>query len=257
MRRGTRSTRRRRSRTLGDARAGRAESDRQLLVDQAFVGQAYGAARDAQLRREVAPRGEFRIGGNFSRLDGFAQALVDLVASEVFLARSRPMGRESSLMVQQNKQFLALFLGHARVHPSVCGKAVQRQLFQREMTMTQRMDYNAATPAGMKALGGVYGHVMQCGLPKVLVDLVYLRVSQINGCAYCIDMHSRDLLAEGVKIEKLVLVPAWREAGALFDASERAALAWAESVTLVAAPACRTPTTRPRPPCSTTSSWPT
>ena len=60
--------------------------------------------------------------------------------------------------------------------------------------MTQRMDYSAATPAGMKALGGVYGHVMQSGLPKTLVDLVYLRVSQINGCAYCIDMHSRDLL---------------------------------------------------------------
>jgi AhpD family alkylhydroperoxidase len=100
--------------------------------------------------------------------------------------------------------------------------------------MTQRLDYNAATPAGMKALGGVYGHIMQSGLPKVLVDLVYLRVSQINGCAYCIDMHSRDLLKEGVSIEKLVLVPAWREAGGLFDAPERAALAWAESVTRVA-----------------------
>ncbi|WP_198117054.1 carboxymuconolactone decarboxylase family protein [Massilia rhizosphaerae] len=100
--------------------------------------------------------------------------------------------------------------------------------------MTQRMDYNAASPAGMKALGGVYGHVMQSGLPKILVDLVYLRVSQINGCAYCIDMHSRDLLKEGVNVEKLVLVPAWREAGALFDATERAALAWAESVTRVA-----------------------
>jgi AhpD family alkylhydroperoxidase len=100
--------------------------------------------------------------------------------------------------------------------------------------MTQRMDYNAASPAGMKALGGVYGHVMQSGLSKVLVDLVYLRVSQINGCAYCIDMHSRDLLKEGVNVEKLVLVPAWREAGALFDATERAALAWAESVTRVA-----------------------
>ena len=100
--------------------------------------------------------------------------------------------------------------------------------------MTQRMDYNAATPAGMKALGGVYGHILQCGLPKVLVDLVYLRVSQINGCAYCIDMHSRDLLKEGVTVEKLVLVPAWREGGALFDATERAALAWAETVTLVA-----------------------
>jgi AhpD family alkylhydroperoxidase len=100
--------------------------------------------------------------------------------------------------------------------------------------MTQRMDYNAATPGGMKALGGVYGHVMQSGLPKVLVDLVYLRVSHINGCAYCIDMHSRDLLKEGVTVDKLVLVPAWREAGALFSATERAALAWAETVTRVA-----------------------
>ena len=100
--------------------------------------------------------------------------------------------------------------------------------------MTQRMDYNAATPAGMKALGGVYGHILQSGLPKVLVDLVYLRVSQINGCAFCIDMHSRDLLKEGVTVDKLVLVPAWREAGNLFTAAERAALAWAETVTRVA-----------------------
>jgi AhpD family alkylhydroperoxidase len=60
--------------------------------------------------------------------------------------------------------------------------------------MTQRVDYNAVTPAGVKALNGVYGHVMRSGLAKVLVDLVFLRVSQINGCAYCIDAHSRDLL---------------------------------------------------------------
>jgi AhpD family alkylhydroperoxidase len=96
------------------------------------------------------------------------------------------------------------------------------------------MDYNAAAPAGMKALGGVYGYIMQSGLPKALIDLVYLRVSQLNGCAYCIDMHSRDLLKDGVTVEKLVLVPAWREGGALFDATERAALAWAETVTRVA-----------------------
>jgi len=100
--------------------------------------------------------------------------------------------------------------------------------------MTQRMDYNAATPAGMKALGGVYGHILQSGLPKVLVDLVYLRVSQINGCAYCIDMHSRDLLKEGVTIDTLVRVPGWRAGGALYRAAERAALAWAETVTRVA-----------------------
>lgn len=100
--------------------------------------------------------------------------------------------------------------------------------------MTQRMDYNAATPAGVKALGGVYGHVRQSGLPKTLIELVYLRVSQINGCAYCIDMHSRELLKAGVPVEKLVLVAAWREGGALFDEAERAALAWAETVTRVA-----------------------
>jgi AhpD family alkylhydroperoxidase len=100
--------------------------------------------------------------------------------------------------------------------------------------MTQRLDYNAATPAGVKALGAVYGHILQSGLPKALVNLVYLRVSQINGCAYCIDMHSRDLLKEGMTIEKLVLVPGWREGGALFDDTERAALAWAETVTRVA-----------------------
>lgn len=100
--------------------------------------------------------------------------------------------------------------------------------------MTQRLDYNAAAPNGMKALGGVYGYVMQSGLPGPLVDLVYLRVSLINGCAFCIDLHSRDLLKGGMAVEKLVLVPAWREAGALFSEREKAALAWAETVTRVA-----------------------
>lgn len=100
--------------------------------------------------------------------------------------------------------------------------------------MSKRLDYNQIAPAGAKALGGVYGYVMQSGLAPVLVDLVYLRVSQINNCAHCLDMHTRDLLKKGVKVEKLALVQAWREGGPLFDARERAALAWAESVTLVA-----------------------
>ena len=100
--------------------------------------------------------------------------------------------------------------------------------------MSKRLDYNQIAPAGAKALGGVYGYVMQSSLPAVLVDLVYLRVSQINNCAYCLDMHTRDLLKKGQKIEKLALVQAWAEAGNLFDARERAALAWAETVTRVA-----------------------
>ncbi|ALD90491.1 alkylhydroperoxidase [Cupriavidus gilardii CR3] len=100
--------------------------------------------------------------------------------------------------------------------------------------MSKRLDYNQIAPAGMKALGGAYGYVMQSDLSPVLVDLVYLRVSQINNCAYCLDMHTRDLLKKGVKVEKLALVQAWAEAGDLFDERERAALAWAESVTRVA-----------------------
>ena len=100
--------------------------------------------------------------------------------------------------------------------------------------MSKRLDYIQIAPAGVKALGGVYGYVMQSDLSPVLVDLVYLRVSQINNCAYCLDMHTRDLLKKGVAVEKLALVQAWREAGRLFDDRERAALAWAESVTLIA-----------------------
>jgi AhpD family alkylhydroperoxidase len=100
--------------------------------------------------------------------------------------------------------------------------------------MSRRLDYNQIAPAGLKALGNVYGYVAQSSLSPVLVDLVYLRVSQINNCAFCLDMHTRDLLKREQPIEKLALLQAWREAGPLFDERERAALAWAESVTRVA-----------------------
>jgi AhpD family alkylhydroperoxidase len=100
--------------------------------------------------------------------------------------------------------------------------------------MSKRLDYNHVAPAGVKALGGVYGYVMQSKLPAKLITLVYLRISQINNCAYCLDMHTRDLLKAGEKTERLALLQAWTEAGDLFDARERAALAWAETVTRVA-----------------------
>jgi AhpD family alkylhydroperoxidase len=100
--------------------------------------------------------------------------------------------------------------------------------------MNKRLDYNQIAPAGAKALGGVYGYVSQSGLSTTLVELVYLRVSQINNCAYCLDMHTRALLKKGEKIEKIALLQAWAEAGELFDPRERAALAWAETVTRVA-----------------------
>ena len=100
--------------------------------------------------------------------------------------------------------------------------------------MSNRIDYAKASPAGYKAFGEVYAHLQTSGLPKDLIYLVYLRASHMNGCAYCIDMHSRDLLKLGVAVEKLVLVPVWRGAGDVFSIRERIALAWAETVTSVA-----------------------
>jgi len=100
--------------------------------------------------------------------------------------------------------------------------------------MSTRLDYAQASPDGYKAFGAVYAYLHDCGLLKALINLVFLRVSQINGCAYCIDMHSRDLIKQGVAVDKLVLVPVWHEAGAVFTQQERAAFAWAESVTRVA-----------------------
>jgi len=100
--------------------------------------------------------------------------------------------------------------------------------------MNHRIDYAKASPEGYKAFGQVYVTLLKGSLPKPLIDLVYLRVSQINGCAFCIDMHTRDLFKSGLAVDKLVLVPVWRDAGDLFSARERAALAWAESVTRVA-----------------------
>jgi AhpD family alkylhydroperoxidase len=103
-----------------------------------------------------------------------------------------------------------------------------------DFAMSNRIDYAKVSPEGYKAFGGVYVTLLKGSLPKTLVDLVYLRISQINGCAFCIDMHTRDLVKSGLAVEKLVLVPVWHDAGQLFSQRERAALAWAETVTRVA-----------------------
>jgi AhpD family alkylhydroperoxidase len=104
----------------------------------------------------------------------------------------------------------------------------------KDFAMSNRIDYASISPEGYKAFGAVYSTLLKGSLPKGLIDLVYLRVSQINGCAFCIDMHSRDLLKSGLAVDKMVLVPAWRDGGNLFSKRERAALAWAETVTRVA-----------------------
>ena len=89
--------------------------------------------------------------------------------------------------------------------------------------------------AQAKALGALHSAVMQSSLPDELIELVFLRVSQINGCAYCIALHTRALAKAGVAHEKMALTAAWREAGDAFDARERAAFAFADSLTRIEA----------------------
>lgn len=96
--------------------------------------------------------------------------------------------------------------------------------------MNRRLNYTEAAPAAFRALLALSNHTHESGLDRVLLDLVYLRVSQMNGCAYCIDMHAKDLRAAGVAEQRLDLLPAFREAPVYSD-RERAALAWAEAVT--------------------------
>ncbi len=98
----------------------------------------------------------------------------------------------------------------------------------------KRVNWFAVSPEGAKAVGSLH-HFVTTGtaLPARLIHLVFLRVSQINGCAHCIDIHTRDLLKEGMSVDTVVLVPVWHEAAYLFSDQERAALAWAEEVTRV------------------------
>jgi AhpD family alkylhydroperoxidase len=96
-----------------------------------------------------------------------------------------------------------------------------------------RMNWSEVAPDGAKALFGVHHYVTKkTNLPEELIHLVFLRVSQINGCAHCIDMHSRDL-RKTISVDKITLVPVWDEVPHLFNDQERAALAWAEEVTNV------------------------
>ncbi len=99
--------------------------------------------------------------------------------------------------------------------------------------MKPRMDYRKAAPDAFKAMLDLEAGVHRGGLEKSLIELVKMRASQINGCGYCLDMHSKDARAAGETEQRLYVLPAWREAP-FYSARERAALAWTEAVTQVA-----------------------
>lgn len=101
------------------------------------------------------------------------------------------------------------------------------------MTHDARLAWHEVSPEGAKALFGLHRYVTRStDLPEELVHLIFLRVSQINGCAHCIDIHTRDLLRT-MAADKVALIPVWHEVPHLFPDRYRAALAWSEEVTLL------------------------
>lgn len=99
--------------------------------------------------------------------------------------------------------------------------------------METRIEFFRVAPQSLKPLFALGAQIEASGLEHTLLELVKMRASQLNGCAYCIDMHTKDARAAGETEQRLYLLDAWREASSLYSARERAALAWTEAVTLV------------------------
>jgi AhpD family alkylhydroperoxidase len=99
--------------------------------------------------------------------------------------------------------------------------------------MEARLRYAIAAPGARQAMLQLEEYVQNCGLEKSLIRLVEIRASQINGCAFCLDMHTKDARAEGETEQRLYVLAGWREAP-FYSERERAALEWTEAVTLVA-----------------------
>lgn len=100
--------------------------------------------------------------------------------------------------------------------------------------MSQRLqkDYTKVAPGASRAMYGLEVYVRDSGLEPAMLELVRLRASQINGCAYCMDMHTKDARAKGETEQRLYVLPGWREAP-FYNDRERAALEWTEAVTLI------------------------
>ena len=114
------------------------------------------------------------------------------------------------------------------------GPVVRPALFTtlEQVVETTRLDYKEAFPRGFEAMLHLEQAIRASDLDPLLLELVKLRASQLNGCAYCLDMHSKDARARGEREQRLHVLPAWREAP-FYSARERAALAWCEALTLL------------------------
>src|SRR6266849_7799687 len=116
----------------------------------------------------------------------------------------------------------------AQEHTSVAGVGSARGRANGG-SMQERFHYTKAYPDAYKAMLALSQAVERTGLAPQLIDLVSYRVSQLNGCAFCLDMHSKDLRARGETEQRLYMMSAWREAPHLYSSRERAAFAWADT----------------------------
>ena len=98
--------------------------------------------------------------------------------------------------------------------------------------MKQRLNFNETGSDAIKSIYGIQRHLNKSSIDKQLFELLFFRVSQINGCAFCLDMHSKELLANGESAQRLFVMDAWRETP-FFSEKERAALEWAEALTVL------------------------
>ena len=98
--------------------------------------------------------------------------------------------------------------------------------------MESRLDYAKVAPEGARAMYGIEKYIAGCGLERPLLELIKIRSSQINGCAFCIDMHTKDARAAGETEQRIYALYAWRETP-FFTDRERAALLWTETVTRI------------------------
>jgi AhpD family alkylhydroperoxidase len=106
------------------------------------------------------------------------------------------------------------------------------EALKRILKMEKRLDFSTAAPGSMQAMYKLHKYSEESGIEHSLLELIKTRASQINGCAYCIDMHTKDARAAGETEQRLYALSAWRETP-FFTDRERAALAWTEVITLI------------------------
>lgn len=99
--------------------------------------------------------------------------------------------------------------------------------------MQKRLNFKAAAPNALKAMIGLETYLAQCSIPRTVKELIKIRASQINGCAYCINIHTQDAIKNGESSQRIFLLNAWREANGIYSDEERVVLAITEEITLI------------------------